>query len=227
VDDSVAFGSDVSISDFGTNDRTIEGWLKPGTQEDDYPGIFHLGRKGTNPQVAVFLNDGALAVGVEDDAGNKLDVKGPTLIAGQWYHFAAVIDRTNDELRLYLNGGTPVTGDISLLSNPIAGVGDSVAIGALRNSGGVLDTFFAGNIDEVRIWDHVRTQTQIQDNMDLQIGSALGLIERWGLNEGSGGTTSASVLSPTNDGTITGAAWIDSDLADLGNQCTFTPIPGC
>jgi hypothetical protein len=63
--------------------------------------------------------------------------------------------------------------------------------------------------------------------MDLQIGSALGLIERWGLNEGSGGTTSASVLSPTNDGTINGAAWIDSDLADLGNQCTFTPIPGC
>jgi hypothetical protein len=230
VGNSVAFSNDASISDFGTVSRTVEGWFKPGTQEDDYPGIFHLGRRGTNPQVAVFLNDGALAVGVEDDAGHSLDVKGPTLIAGQWYHFAAVIDRTNDELRLYLNGGTPVTGDISSLSGHpiIAGEGDSVAIGALRRDvDGVLDTFFAGNIDEVRIWDHVRTQTQIQDNMDLQIGSALGLIERWGLNEGSGGTTSASVLSPTNDGTITGAAWIDSDLADLGNQCTFTPIPGC
>ena len=68
---SVECGTDSSISDFGTSDRTIEGWFKPDTITSGFPGIFHIGRKGTNPQVAVFLFNGDLAVGIEDTQISK------------------------------------------------------------------------------------------------------------------------------------------------------------
>ena len=46
--------------------------------------------------------------------------------------------------------------------------------------------FFAGTIDEVRIWNIVRAGADIDANKNLEVTSGTGLIGRWGLNEGSG-----------------------------------------
>ena len=52
---------------------------------------------------------------------------------------------------------------------------------------GPLTAWFKGDVDEVRIWDHIRTETEIQDYKDRAVdGSTPGLLARWALDEGVG-----------------------------------------
>jgi hypothetical protein len=52
-------------------------------------------------------------------------------------------------------------------------------------------------MDEIRIWNLVRTGTEINNNKDLEITSAPGLVARYGLNEGTGNTANSSVPTGT------------------------------
>ena len=62
-------------------------------------------------------------------------------------------------------------------------------------------------LSDVRIWNTVRTVTQISDNKDARlVGDETGLIHYWKIDEGSG--TSIEDLVGTTDGTIVGADWV-------------------
>ena len=76
-----------------------------------------------------------------------------------------------------------------------------------------------GEIDEVRIWNDVRTLTEIKDNMFKELnGNENGLIAYYKMTEGSG-TTVTDNSSNSNNGTISGASWITSN-APIGNLFT-------
>src|SRR5512147_963752 len=75
-------------------------------------------------------------------------------------------------------------------------------------STGVADGFFAGVIDEVRIWNVVRTQDEIQADMYNELTSGASLIGRWGLNENTG-TTATNTIAGRPNGTLTGnPSWV-------------------
>src|SRR5207247_3939882 len=105
-----------------------------------------------------------------------------------WHHVAATYDGTT--WRLYLDGVL----DKSLVVGAFSPEATSIqhaAIGSALTSTGTTGTpppgFFAGSIDEVRIWNVVRTGAQIRAAKDAEItGSSIGLLGRWGLNEGGG-----------------------------------------
>ena len=111
-------------------------------------------------------------------------------------------------------------------ANPISSP-DNVLLGSARNATGVIFAPFDGLIDEIRIWDHARTQGEIVADMNAQILSAPGLLARYGLNEGVGTTATDSVGALV--GTLTnGAAWETVNLPAIGDGlCDFDPIPGC
>ena len=46
--------------------------------------------------------------------------------------------------------------------------------------------FFQGSMDEVRVWDVARSQSQIRATMNDEVTGAPNLIGRWGLNQGAG-----------------------------------------
>ena len=69
-------------------------------------------------------------------------------------------------------------------------------------STGATQGFFDGVLDEVRIWNVARSQSQIQAARYQQLTSGTGLVARYGLNEGSG-TSAASSVAGAPDGTLT------------------------
>ena len=60
------------------------------------------------------------------------------------------------------------------------------ALGTAMNSSGAAAGFFQGRLDEARVWNLARSDSEIATARDLQLTSGTGLIARWGLNEASG-----------------------------------------
>jgi hypothetical protein len=70
---------------------------------------------------------------------------------------------------------------------------------------GPTERSFDGKIDEVRIWNVARTQTQIQGYMNQSLsGNEPGLIGYWRFDEGTG-TTVIDASGQGNNGTISSA----------------------
>ena len=162
-----------------------------------------MGRSGDQPVVVVTLNTGlqlvasveANAVGVAD----QVDTAAQTLIANTWNHFALVVVRdavaANQRLHLYVNGGAPATAVATVWSNSfISSIPtDPTLLGTGRADAGTLQSPLTGRLDEIRIWNYARTQTEILADKNRELTSAPGLVHRWGLNEATGTTTADSV----------------------------------
>jgi len=151
-------------------------------------------------QLTIFWEHGS---GVNDGAQSEV----LPIETGEWHHFAVVREWTGstNNISFFLDGrqvGATVQ-DPDQADN--TGTGTSLFIGGLRD--GEEDYWHNGLIDEVRIWNTARTQEEIQQNMNSEIESAAGLVARWGFNEGSG--TVAKDSAGTNDGTISGASWVE------------------
>src|SRR5207237_4005123 len=109
-------------------------------------------------------------------------------------------------LRLYLNG----VQDASLVvGRPTRS--DSIqhgALGSALNSTGVAAGFFAGTLDEARVWNVARTAAQILSGKDVEIQTGTGLLGRWGLNE----PCSTQVIDSSGNG---------RNGTLMGTNCTF------
>lgn len=114
-------------------------------------------------------------------AGSSTSVDGNTTVpAKEWVHIAVTYDGTTR--RYYLNGELDLTstannGPLATNSHPV-GIGFDIGQIFLQN-------YFKGYLDEVRIWNVVRTQDEIRAAMYEQIYASPGLVAAWRFN-GSG-----------------------------------------
>jgi hypothetical protein len=66
----------------------------------------------------------------------------------------------------------------------------------------ILHHHFTGSIDELRIWNTVRSQAQIQQNMNFRlIGNEAGLVGYYRFDEGTG-ATAIDATGSGNDGAL-------------------------
>ena len=121
-----------------------------------------------------------------------------------WYHIAGTFN--GNELKLYINGilaGTqPFQGTITSPTH------FNLNIGRLADVSQPFARFWAGKIDEVRIWHRTLTQTEIAANRNHHIDplTAPGLAGYWRMNDGSGSTLMD--LGPGNiNGNILNGIW--------------------
>ena len=78
-----------------------------------------------------------------------------------------------------------------------------------------LDTDLQGNIAEVRVWDHARSDQQIEQYLPRRLtGAEPGLVGYWPLDEGTG-TTVFDGTGTGSDGTLSGVACTATDSLDL------------
>lgn len=128
---------------------------------------------------------------------------GSTLISDTWYHVAVTLD-ASDILKVYLNG----IEDISTTETDRPDNGDRFSI-AQEWDNSTASNFFYGKIDEVRIWNDVRTQTEIRANMYQElVGTESNLVAYYNCNATSG-TSLTDNSTNSNTGTLTNMT--DSD----------------
>lgn len=117
-----------------------------------------------------------------------------TIQNNTWYHAAVTFD--GQKWKLYLNGVLDGQDSIGVL--PQSGSIQHAGIASAMTSTGAAQGYFQGIIDEVRIWNVARTETEIRDSINKQVSSATGLVGRWAMDDVSGTTLTGTGSSGIN-----------------------------
>jgi hypothetical protein len=139
-------------------------------------------------------------------------ITGNTVVTSNvWHHAAATYDGTT--WRLYLDGAAD--GSLVVGQPANTAVTSPTAIGSSLQSSGLPATaggFFAGQIDEARLWTTARSQGQIQATMNSAVSAAPGLVGSWHLDDGAG-TSAIDTSGSGNTGTtVNSPAWTSGML---------------
>ena len=101
---------------------------------------------------------------------------------GNWIHLAVTVDVSVPSVVMYKDGSSIASSSTATGSTSINNNAEDFRIGA-RNAGGTRVSFFDGLMDGVRVWNDIRTGTEIADNRSLEIsGGTAGLAGAWRLN---------------------------------------------
>lgn len=114
-----------------------------------------------------------------------------TLTTGVWYHLALTIDvskPTATTYELYVDGSSQGNGAVINSGNP-SSINDTAAPFNIGSQG--TTNFFDGLIDDVRVWNDVRTQPEIDDNKSVElVGNEANLVGYWKFNNNANDATS-------------------------------------
>jgi hypothetical protein len=242
---------DSTSTNFGTGDFTMETWVKttayptsPGT----YGGyIYKLTNSGgfTGYDLGVGTT-GQLRFELGDTAGIVSSTFGASAVVplNTWTHVAVSVNRSA-QATLYINGikaGTPIT-----VSARTGSVTNPAVVTLSRDAvGGV---YHQGILDEVKLYNYARTQSQIMEDMQGSHPAVMGartgsMVGYWDFDEGYG-TTANDRSGNNNVGTLTNMAtapststsgWSGSgrfnkalnfdgsnDVVSMGNQSSLDP----
>jgi hypothetical protein len=201
------------------NSFTIEYWVKTtqtsltGSQWYQGSGIVDAEVGGATSDFGTVLLNNKLAFGVGQP---DVTIQSTTSInTGVWTHIAATWDGTTGIMKLYINGVLESTGNGA---TGVRSAPPSIRIGSIQT--GI--NYFNGSIDELRIWNVVRSSTDIQSNMSKEISSQTGLVSYYKFNQGlangsnSGQTSLTDSSGNNNTGTLynfslsgTTSNWVD------------------
>ena len=216
VDDWVTV-ADAPALDLSTG-MTVEAWVRPTALGRWRTVAFKERPRGTAYSLFASQQQG-VPVGQVDIAGEK-NATASALPPNAWSHLAVTYDGTT--LRLYRNG---VLGGSRAVGGPIPASSGPLRIGG--NS--VWSEWFAGQIDELRIYDRALSATEIQTDMNAPVADTQAPSVPQGLAVSTRTTTSVSLTwsASTDDSGVAGyGRYRDGTLvaSTAGTSHTFTGL---
>lgn len=208
VNDYVNCGNNSSLNITGTA-ITMEAWIYPTSwkaqvwqgniiSKEGTSGTGYMLRAGAGGKLNINIGSGG--------PWNELTSSTNVLTLNTWQHIAGTFDGAY--LRLYVNG--VLTDSIA---KTVSIVGTSTVNLYLGESPAYSGRYFPGKIDEVRIWNVVRTQAEIQASMNSELCVVPSSVKAYyTLNHGTAGGTNTTVTTATdyssnsNTGTLTNFA---------------------
>ncbi|MDD3927789.1 MAG: LamG domain-containing protein, partial [bacterium] len=189
VDDYVNCGTDASLDI--SDSITVEAWIKTSNIAQN---AYLVCKDQFSPRCwTLKLDSGCVRWINWDSNGNIKDVYSNSGEQSNdtWFHVVAIRDGSGSLQKLYING--------------VLQANTNTWSGTIRSSidtpvriGGLPGYYFQGTIDEVKIYNRVLSDAEINENYSLA--------SRWRFNENSGST--AFDTMETNNGTlINGPAW--------------------
>jgi hypothetical protein len=183
---------------------TTELWMKTAALNT---GIFGVNEDGGGHDRHLYLNNGQLWARVWQGNGWNTGV---TLNDNQWHHIALTV-QTGVGQKVYVDGNLVATygydhSDFNWQTN--------FHIGYSSDMGN-----FNGLIDNVRIWNTVRTQAELSANMYLNAPIGSGLVANY-LMEGNANATTSG-----NNGNAYNNNWVDANFLTYAWSGTGAPTP--
>ncbi len=189
VDDHVttAFGGPI-----GSADRTVECWIKTSNSKAtqqviiDYGVMSPLGSRFT----LNLINFGLLRIEVGGNGFNSSQ----SIADGNWHHVAITYDNgATTKFTMYIDGQLETSQNTTV---PVNTASTGVFLGQ-RNDG---VNYFEGTLDEVRIWNTVRSQNDINTYKNQEFCSLpTGLMLYYKFNQGIAGGSNAGVTTLNNE----------------------------
>lgn len=214
VDDKVEIQG--TQSPFNLSTFTIEAWINADAwKAQQWQGTI-VSKDGNNQSGYVLRcgNNGRLSFTVGAGSGWPEIVSNPIMQTNVWHHVAAVYD--NGDMKIYIDGVL----EASSTGNTIVNSNVNLLIG---ESAGFAGRVFDGRIDEVRIWNVARTQSEIASNDTTNLDpNTAGLLAYYKFDQTSG--TVLPNLTPTAnlDGTLINFAVFNAWVS--GFEPTITDI---
>ncbi len=203
-------GSDDYVSipnstDFNLTEVTIEMWYKwDNTIGTD---VNFLIAKGAE-QLEIHTGGGGGNFGLRfiPVTGVYLDTGDDVFVNGEWTHVVFVYSPSSSYYKCYINGSeiSLTSNGVNPVSTPLTTTAFPLLIGKRGDNSGTFD----GQIDEVRIWNTIRTEAQIKTNMYKELtGSESGLVAYYKMSDATG-TSLTDNSANANTGTlVNGPEW--------------------
>jgi len=171
---------------------TIEAWIRPTTPFSTFQRFINKGDGlvcDSNRAFELMINPSP-GEGVQSDfftgdcTGWTAPVGFHTFVPGEWAHVAAVYDAGTSKTSLFMNGSLLAEGTGSAtgdpISQPIFPSTFPLILGSWNGSG----LFYAGEMDELRIWNIVRTAADIAESYNRLVSpDTPGLVGYWHFDE--------------------------------------------
>lgn len=220
---------DADLLNFGTETGfTVELWLNRRSSSE-----FDIIKKGNSWGVSVgsrsfdnTLYAGAIVVNFGNHSWAIITNSGPR--RDEWYHLAITVDRSLNQTRIYGDRGDATLRhtyeDVPSNTHDMNALGVPLTIGGTPNS---LSRWFNGDIDEVRIWNRVRSEDQILATKDAPLDPTYfatpdsGLVlyyrfdEKEDLGIGGQGADIRDLCPAGNHGVLRGDAAVPVEILDV------------
>jgi hypothetical protein len=227
--------SDINTGGAIHTQKTIEAWFKIEDKNitSRKQTIYEQG--GTVRGLNIYVYGGNLYVGGWNEPNGESDwdpgtwLSTSSIQSNTWHHVALTLNGgnsvTNNAFKGYLDGTQFGSGQGSKLWNH----GGDVSIGRNRDtkfhSGDYNSSrYFAGIIDEVRLWNVERTASQVAAKKDtILAGNESGLTAYYNFQENTGNTANDTQTQSNNDGSIiNGASWTNGPTLSKMGSTAFT-----
>ncbi len=204
-----------SLSNLAINESfTAEMWLSPTSTADGQTFLAKHDASG-NDIFKMGFNNGGIEVDIRGTA-----TSGGTKETGL-QHLAVSVNKltgTTSEITVYKDGVQAFQNTISEVIGDPDGL--DWVIGQDWDGVATPSDYFSGTVDELRIWNSVRTEAEIRENNHLIVdGLDTDLIGYWQFNENTGVSTVNTITS--NNGTLSGTSW-DVSSSPVGKGASYS-----
>ena len=182
------------ILDNVTQQATISLWIKPTDFPNRYAPIIFKGDERTSnlshrSYILYLRENGKIQIASSPNGQGQKSfyTQSETIQLGKWYHIAGIIDAKRNVMRLFINGVEVGTRDFNGKESFYQSR-KPLRIGWTHEEERPTQSPFVGLIDEVRIWNVVRTEAEIRADMNTQLtGDEPGLVAYWKFDEATDG----------------------------------------
>jgi len=212
---------------FNLQTFTIELWVKPGESQNAYTDIFDNNHSDTKSFV-LQQNDkktNFYVFGVCDGSQSPTQFY---LSPDLWSHIAITRDKTTKVTKVFVNG------ELIETKNGTKDVqydgSQSLILASHKNKN--YNRYWNGDLDEFRVWDIVRSEKEIQENMHKELSGMPNLVAYYQMSTGEGTILSDNSGHNRMGTLVNGTAWVSyegyalkfdgvNDKVDLGNWFNY------
>lgn len=187
VDDYVTCALPPVFNSIGTNDFTIEMWVKQDNSQ--FCRLVYAQKDADNIAVVSLNATNEIVFYLTENANNHSVQTTNQITNGQWTHIAVRWDASLTEAAIFINGTeASYAGGVFVSSTA---TDNTMTIGSRTDGAQV----FSGTMEELAIWDVARTQCEIALNVYHSHALVSNTVALYGFNEGNASGTNAGITT--------------------------------